>query len=552
MRYIRAAALPLLGWNFRTMHWLYYYVMTFIMTILLYVCSIPHGSVSFVNCLYLAVTALTCTGMAPINLSTLNTAQQVLIGISFFIGSAPIVSLAVLEIRMRAFHTAFAARSKKKGSQEQGGTAGPESKPLVAGPVGGESIPGDDSEPINHPTPGDIQQPLQSSSWRRAQQFLSKRTVGRNSAFHDLTPEERKSLFTVEYKAVVLLRWIVLGCIIFPQIFGAFSVAAYFAVSTGIFISVAAFNNAGMSLLDQSMLADLPPNDHIAYDIRNTLKYTLNYPRRVYTHMFPMKETWYLFGVLAGLNSVDLVAFEVFTQHDAEVMAVPRIDRIIDGVFQAFSVRCSGFTIVSIGALNSGLQSLYVGMMYVSAYPITIVMRNSNVYEERSLGIFSDNRPPVRGDSSGEEGDEPHTSSNPRKDRLFFIKQQLEALLGYDLWALIVATTVIAFLENQKYEHDPLGYSLFNIIFEVFSAYATIGLSIGTPGQYYALSGSWTTVSKVIVIGLMLRGRHRSLPVDIDRAVQLPAEDDDGRHGEDGEGEQQQRVREREREQVEK
>ncbi|KAJ5046779.1 uncharacterized protein L3040_004006 [Drepanopeziza brunnea f. sp. 'multigermtubi'] len=550
MRYIRAATLPLLGRNFRTMHWLYYYVMTFIMTMLLYVCSIPHGSVSFVNCLYLAVTALTCTGMAPINLSTLNTAQQVLLGISFFIGSAPTVSLAVLEIRMRAFHTAFAARSKKKGSQEQGGTAGPESRPLVAGQVGGESFPGNDSEPMNHPTPEDTEKPLQSSSWRRAQQFLSKRTVGRNCAFHDLTREEQKSLFTVEYKALVLLRWIVLGCIIFPQIFGAISVAAYLAVyradtcrenganpiSTGIFISVAAFNNAGMSLLDQSMVQFK----------------TEEFPLIILSVLMCIGNTfWPIY--LRMIISLMLVAFEIFTQHDAEVMAVPRIDRIIDGVFQAFSVRCSGFTIVSIGALNSGLQSLYVGMMYVSAYPITIVMRNSNVYEERSLGIFSDNTPPVRGDSSGEEGDAPHTSSNSREDRLFFVKQQLEALLGYDLWALVVAMTLIAFLENQKYEHDPLGYSLFNIIFEVFSAYATIGLSIGTPGQYYALSGSWTTVSKVIVIGLMLRGRHRSLPVDIDRAVQLPGEDDDGRHEEDGE-EEQQRVREREgdREQVEK
>ncbi|EKD14774.1 cation transporter [Drepanopeziza brunnea f. sp. 'multigermtubi' MB_m1] len=545
------------------------------MTMLLYVCSIPHGSVSFVNCLYLAVTALTCTGMAPINLSTLNTAQQVLLGISFFIGSAPTVSLAVLEIRMRAFHTAFAARSKKKGSQEQGGTAGPESRPLVAGQVGGESFPGNDSEPMNHPTPEDTEKPLQSSSWRRAQQFLSKRTVGRNCAFHDLTREEQKSLFTVE-------------------IFGAISVAAYLAVyradtcrenganpisrdgrSTGIFISVAAFNNAGMSLLDQSMLADLPPNDHIAYGSLSLLPKTLHNTLRRHTkhaQIYSQLPPPCIYPYVSNEGNM-LVAFEIFTQHDAEVMAVPRIDRIIDGVFQAFSVRCSGFTIVSIGALNSGLQSLYVGMMYVSAYPITIVMRNSNVYEERSLGIFSDNTPPVRGDSSGEEGDAPHTSSNSREDRLFFVKQQppsqttpiaamatlnsssptVEALLGYDLWALVVAMTLIAFLENQKYEHDPLGYSLFNIIFEVFSAYATIGLSIGTPGQYYALSGSWTTVSKVIVIGLMLRGRHRSLPVDIDRAVQLPGEDDDGRHEEDGE-EEQQRVREREgdREQVEK
>lgn len=35
------------------------------------------------------------------------------------------------------------------------------------------------------------------------------------------------------------------------------------------------------------------------------------------------------------------------------------------------------------------LQVLYVIMMYISVYPVVITMRHSNVYEERSLGIYS-------------------------------------------------------------------------------------------------------------------------------------------------------------------
>ena len=34
--------------------------------------------------------------------------------------------------------------------------------------------------------------------------------------------------------------------------------------------------------------------------------------------------------------------------------------------------------------------------------------------------------------------------------------------------------------------------------------------------------GTWSTLSKLVVIAVMIRGRHRGLPVAIDRAVMLP------------------------------
>jgi len=62
----------------------------------------------------------------------------------------------------------------------------------------------------------------------------------------------------------------------------------------------------------------------------------------------------------------------------------------IDGLFQAFAVRAGGFYVVSIPTVRISLQVLYVIMMYISAFPVAITIRNSNVYEERSLGIYSD------------------------------------------------------------------------------------------------------------------------------------------------------------------
>ena len=69
------------------------------------------------------------------------------------------------------------------------------------------------------------------------------------------------------------------------------------------------------------------------------------------------------------------------------------------------------------------------------------------------------------------------------------------------------------------------GFSLYAIIFEVVSAFGTVGLSFGVPYDLYAFSGAWRTLSKIILMAVMLRGRHRGLPMAIDRAVLLPGED---------------------------
>ena len=38
----------------------------------------------------------------------------------------------------------------------------------------------------------------------------------------------------------------------------------------------------------------------------------------------------------------------------------------------------------------------------------------------------------------------------------------------------------------------------------------------------YSFCGSWHAISKLILVAVMLRGRHRELPVSIDRAILLP------------------------------
>jgi Trk-type K+ transport system membrane component len=79
-------------------------------------------------------------------------------------------------------------------------------------------------------------------------------------------------------------------------------------------------------------------------------------------------------------------------------------------------------------------------------------------------------------------------------------------------------------------EHDPLstqapGYSLFSVLFEVTSAYGTVGLSLGVPYDHYSFSGTWHVLSKLVLLTVMLRGRHRILPMAVDRAVLVPGQE---------------------------
>ena len=62
------------------------------------------------------------------------------------------------------------------------------------------------------------------------------------------------------------------------------------------------------------------------------------------------------------------------------------------------------------------------------------------------------------------------------------------------------------------------------VVFELVSAYGTVGLSLGVPYANFSFSGALSPLSKLIVCAVMLRGRHRGLPVAIDRAVILPFE----------------------------
>lgn len=279
------------------------------------------------------------------------------------------------------------------------------------------------------------------------------------------------------------------------------------------------------------------PDQHT--DHKATLRFILTYPRRVYTNLFPSRPTWWLLFMLIVLNGIDWAAFELLNIGNSATNAIPTRFRVLDGLFQALAVRSGGFYVIAIPSLRIGLQFLYVIMMYISVYPVVITMRHSNVYEERSLGIYAEEKdtdeealPPKLGTLAGRlrrtitrSISYPFPSAplaQQKNTGTQFVRQQIRGQLAHDIWWLVLATFLISCIEVSNFERDPVTYSVFNIIFEVVSGYGCVGISTGLPNEAYSFSGGWHVCSKLILCAVMLRGRHRGLPVALDRAVRLP------------------------------
>ena len=121
--------------------------------------------------------------------------------------------------------------------------------------------------------------------------------------------------------------------------------------------------------------------------LHHSLTFLLHHPRRCFILLFPSVNTWYLAFVQIGLH-VGLWIFWFILQIDyPTVWSIPAGDRTISGLFQALGVRTAGMYIIQLSQVAPALLVLYTGAMYISALPILISIRSTNVYEERSIGL---------------------------------------------------------------------------------------------------------------------------------------------------------------------
>ncbi|TFY57734.1 hypothetical protein EVG20_g8425 [Dentipellis fragilis] len=411
-----------------------------------------------------------------------------------------------------------------------------------------------------------------SSTGARMVPYISfDAVVGRNSAFHSLTNDQLEELGGIEYRALSALLWIVAGYHILTQLAALTVIGPYIAASAkwkavlktpmqhrdispgwfSFFQVVSAYTNTGTSLCDESMVPFQKAYPMILFMIflilagntafpiflrfyiwiiskcvptrsrlHETLRFLLDHPRRCFIYLFPSHQTWFLFTILIMLNGTDWVSFLVLDIGTPTIEQLPTGVRVIDGLLQAAAVRAAGFATVSLSALAPAVKVLYVIMMYISVYPIAMSVRSTNVYEEKSLGIYDD--------EDGEDAGEDKFSTSGGRITVWsrYLAMHARKQLAFDMWWLCLALLLVCIVErgNINNPNNFSWFTIFNIIFELVSAYGTVGLSLGVPYANYSFSGAFSPLSKLIVCIVMLRGRHRGLPVAIDRAVILPFE----------------------------
>lgn len=126
-------------------------------------------------------------------------------------------------------------------------------------------------------------------------------------------------------------------------------------------------------------------------------------------------------------------------------------------------------------------------------------------------------------------------SSSTPEGHVSLVSQHLRGQLSHDIWAIAFALFLITLIETSHSIEDPRSYSVFNFLFEIVSGYTNIGLSTGLPGYSFSFCGGWYTGSKLVMVLMMIRGRHRGLPVALDHAVKLPGWDNVKKQDEDAE-----------------
>ena len=368
--------------------------------------------------------------------------------------------------------------------------------------------------------------------------------------FLELSEHDRLELGGVEYRALQALLFILIGYQLFWYLFGvAFLVPYAYRSKTqeilrqaqpgglnpgwwAFFSTVTEFCNGGLSVLNANFIpfsgspyiliiaGSLALVGQTQFPIflrltiwimrkcvptgsrlHTTLQFLLQHPRRCFIYLFPSRQTWYLLAIQLVIDITAWLCFEVLNIGMPDVDALPTGTRILDGLFQATGLRTSGAYIIAFSSLAPACLVAYLVIMYISSYPLVMTLRKTNTYEERSIGL--------------NEGD----------DTAAGIASHLQKQLAYDIWFQFLAFFLVSIIERGHILKGDPGFDSFSVLFEVTSAYGTVGLSTGVPGEDYSLSGSFASLSKVVMLFVMVRGRHRGLPLAIDRSILLPGEE---------------------------
>ena len=176
--------------------------------------------------------------------------------------------------------------------------------------------------------------------------------------------------------------------------------------------------------------------------------------------------------------------------------------KIMIAFFQSTSTRTAGFNTIDIGALATGTTVLFMMLMFIGANPAGTAGGIKIPTVAVLYGYVKDwfMAPGQAVVLSGQ------------KISKFAVSHAIRLTFSSVLF-LMVVTMLIVIAENKYLGTPDPTINLHKIIFEIISAFGTVGMSMGFAGGVTSLSAILTSFSKTMIIIVMLFGRLGALTI---------------------------------------
>mmetsp|Transcript_145357 Transcript_145357/g.465750 ORF Transcript_145357/g.465750 Transcript_145357/m.465750 type:complete len:704 (-) Transcript_145357:276-2387(-) len=246
---------------------------------------------------------------------------------------------------------------------------------------------------------------------------------------------------------------------------------------------------------------------HLQSDKRRerVLDLLLKYPRTCYSHLFPDYATKWLGIAAVGLIGFQILVFGTTSAHNEDLMqGTTTSERVLAVVFQCISSRTAGFSVLNLDLLPCAPALVFMVCMWISTSPVAVIVK-STIRQVHTKG--------------GEELYGESTDTRHEEDA-GALRSQFSNFMSDNITVLAVLLLVVLAVEDQNPQNPgDSGKRLMSIMFEFASAYGTVGLSMS--GAAWSACMYWSRYSQAALMMVMFLGRIRDLPASIDPTVNI-------------------------------
>ena len=264
------------------------------------------------------------------------------------------------------------------------------------------------------------------------------------------------------------------------------------AAAYSIFHSVSAFCNAGFSLFSENIA--VLRNDPSACIVIALLIIIGGFGfialGDIRKNIFKKVRRYQTHTVIALLMTAILIVIPFliffFLERNNSLKDLTIFNKLVNAFLQSVTPRTAGFNTLNMGIMRNSTLFIFVILMFIGASPggtgggiktttfyIVIMSMINKLKGRKKLNLFH---------------------RNVNEDTIF------RSFFIFSISLILITVAYLALLITEN-------HNAFNILFEVVSAYGTVGLSAGLSGTNLSLSGGFSAFGKALIVIVMIIGR---------------------------------------------